>query len=104
MPSSNLPPEPDISKRTFGAPVVNNASLRRFELEVGGETAFLQYSFEANGFSLDHTHVPDSMRGKGMGAALVRAAMAEAKRRGWEATARCAFVEAFLKKHPEKPG
>ncbi len=80
--------------------VTNNTAQNRFEFHLNGETAFLEYSLQESGISLDHTHVPDALRGKGIGGILTRAAVAEAKNNGWNVTPRCEFVNAFLRKHP----
>ncbi len=81
------------------SPVVNNAALHRYELTADGGVAYLEYSMQEGRISLDHTYVPDIMRGKGAGAVLVRAALEEAKHNGWSIVPQCTFVAAFLRKH-----
>lgn len=81
------------------SPVVNNTALHRYELKAGGGVAYLEYSMQEGRISLDHTCVPDAMRGKGAGAVLVRAALEEARQNGWSITPKCTFVAAFLRKH-----
>lgn len=80
------------------SPVVNNTELHRYELKAGGAIACLEYSMQGGSISLDHTHVPDAMRGKGAGAILVRAALADAKQNRWSIIPKCTFVAAFLRK------
>jgi len=79
--------------------VVNNTALYRYELKADGEMACLEYSIQGTCMSLDHTYVPNAMRGKGAGAALVRVALEEARQKGWSITPKCTFVAAFLRKH-----
>lgn len=91
----------DFASGHQGGGVAHNPALHRFELNLNGETALLEYSLEGSCLNLDHTEVPDALRGKGAGGALVRAALAEAKERGWRVTPHCTFVSAFLRKHPD---
>lgn len=47
-----------------------------------------------------HTEVSKSLRGRGVAAVLVEAALAEARRRGWQVEARCSYVARYLERHP----
>lgn len=49
----------------------------------------------------DHTGVPDTFRGKGVGRALVEHMVADARARGFKIFALCPYVKAEWKKHPE---
>jgi hypothetical protein len=51
--------------------------------------------------SADHTGVPDSMRGTGMGLALVEAMIADARSSGFKVIPLCPYVAAQFKKHPD---
>lgn len=81
--------------------VIHNAEGQRFELLMREETAYLEYSRQGTNFSLDHTYVPDALRGLGVGGILVRAAVMEAKKQGWSIVPHCSFVVAYLQRHPE---
>ncbi|MDN5787054.1 GNAT family N-acetyltransferase [Pseudorhodobacter sp.] len=49
----------------------------------------------------DHTAVPDSMRGLGIGRALVDQLIADARAKGQRIVPLCPFVRAHAKKHRE---
>src|SRR5262245_58205080 len=55
--------------------VIDNSNLSRFELLIEGETAFLLYKRGALGLTLLHTEVPERLRRRGFGTALVKAAI-----------------------------
>jgi predicted GNAT family acetyltransferase len=82
-------------------PVTHDTALRRFEVLADGVLAFLSYTREGAAVVMDHTYVPDAFRGRGVGAALVRAALDEARRQNWSIVPRCSFVAAFIERNPE---
>ena len=49
-------------------------------------------------FTIDHTLVDDSLRGQGMAAKLVEAALAEIKNRGGKVQATCSYAVSYLEK------
>lgn len=81
--------------------VTDNTDLGRFEAEVDGATAFLEYRRQSGDLVLVHTEVPATLAGKGVGSVLAGGALDEARRRGLKVVAECEFVAAFVKRHPE---
>ena len=81
--------------------VVNNAEAGRFEVRLGDEVAFAEYRLLASGILFPHTLVPEVLEGKGVGGAMVRAAMAFARARGEKVIPVCPFVAGYIAKHPE---
>ena len=70
-----------------------------------GQAELLYGEFAEDVLDLQHTEVPPSGRGKGVGDALVRAALGYARERGARVMATCPFVQAWLRRHPgERPG
>ena len=64
--------------------------------------AELTYSrLSAQAIIIDHTGVPDAMRGTGAGAALVARAVADARAEGVKITPLCPFVAAQFRRHPD---
>jgi len=84
--------------------VLHNPTAQRFEMQVGGKVAFVGYSVEGNHVILEHTHVPETVRGRGVAAQLVRAALAHARQQGWNVTAHCTYAAEYLRRHPESAG
>ena len=67
----------------------------------GAPPAFLSYTFAGDRVIFEHTFVPDALRGQGLAAQLVRAALTEARRVGWKVVPACSYVASFIKRHPE---
>ena len=81
--------------------VENNQSNHRFELRVGEHVAFLTYRLSGATIHLNHTEVPEALRGQGMGDRLAHAALEYAREHGLTVAPICPFVQAYIKKHPE---
>ena len=50
---------------------------------------------------IDHTEVPDSLRGQGVGQALAIHAVEDARSGGWKIVPLCPFFRAQAVRHPE---
>ena len=83
------------------ATVTNNAAHNRYELEVDGHVAFIQYGLKPGVITLIHTEVPAELGGKGVGTVLVRGALDDVRRQGLKVVVRCSFIRAFMAKRPE---
>lgn len=81
--------------------VRDNAALSRFELDSGGVTAFVNYRLGDGVIALLHTETPVQARGRGLASQLVQGALQNIRARGLKIAPRCAFVRAYLAKHPE---
>lgn len=76
---------------------------RRFEARLSGldEIGFLDVTPTATAWTLGHTEVPRTIEGRGVGSALVRAALAHVRAEGAQVLPTCSFVLAYLRRHPE---
>jgi hypothetical protein len=81
--------------------VRHNPQSSRFEAEVEGRLARCDYRMHDGVMHLVHTEVPPALEGRGIGAALVRAALEHAVAEGLRVRPRCSFVSAYLARHPE---
>jgi predicted GNAT family acetyltransferase len=77
----------------------------RFFVPLEDGEAELRYApFGDDILDLQHTEVPPSGKGRGIGDALVRAALGYARERGLRVVATCPYVQAWLRRHPaERP-
>ena len=73
----------------------------RFEITLGGETAYLQYTRGPHELALIHTEVPASLSGRGLGSRLNRHALDIARTEGLRVTVVCPFVIGYVDRHPE---
>ena len=84
-------------------PVITDAPEReRYEARLDGELAgILEYYVEGDRIDLIHTEVLPVHEGQGVGSALVRFALDDARRRGLGLIATCPYVRSYLRRHPE---
>lgn len=83
-------------------PVVrDNPAGSRYELEVEGHVAFIQYALTGGVMTLIHTEVPPELGGRGVGTMLARGALDDVRRQGLKVVVRCSFIRAFMAKRPE---
>jgi len=74
----------------------------RYLVTIDGHTAEMTYSKAgASRIIIDHTGVPDALRGKGAGQALVQRAVEDARAAGIKIIPLCPFAKAQIEKHPE---
>ncbi|MFV0158968.1 N-acetyltransferase [Empedobacter falsenii] len=81
--------------------VVKNEKTVRFELNVDGFIAFIDYKQDDNVIKLIHTEVPDELGGRGVAAALVEKTLVYLEEHGNVLFPYCPYVFAYIKKHPE---
>jgi predicted GNAT family acetyltransferase len=82
--------------------VVHNAAEHRFEIRQGDALAKLEYEMRGSDtIDLVHTVVPASLEGGGYGSALAKAALEYARANGLRVIPTCAFVNAYVRRHPE---
>jgi predicted GNAT family acetyltransferase len=74
----------------------------RYELHFDGERlGLLSYRLADRVITHRHTEIDPSVGGRGLGSALARFALDDARRRGLTVIPRCPFVAAFIVRHPE---
>lgn len=82
-------------------PVVKNEEKSRFELDVDGHIAFIDYKETPSNVALIHTEAPEELAGTGAAAALVEKTLVYVQESGKKLLPYCPYVFAFIKKHPE---
>ncbi len=90
----------DTSGRTASA-VRDNPALQRFEMDVGGATAFANYRLAGGAVIITHTETPRALRGQGIASQLVEGALHLIQAKGEKVVAGCSFVVDYLEKHPQ---
>ncbi|MBP0448278.1 N-acetyltransferase [Kitasatospora sp. RG8] len=74
----------------------------RFEAWAGDTLAgFAEYMRSDHLVAYPHTLVERAFEGQGVGGALARAALDDARRRGLPVLATCPFIKAWMLRHPE---
>jgi predicted GNAT family acetyltransferase len=82
-------------------PVVDNTAAGRFEVVVDGQVGALMYRRHGERLVLVHTDVPDALSGRGIGGALVKAAIARAADADLTVVPICPFARRWLRQHPD---
>ena len=81
--------------------VRDNTEHQRFELDADGHIAFSNYQRSDGVLTVLHTEVPKALEGRGIGSALVRGLLENARAQGLKVHAVCPFVKAYLERHAE---
>jgi len=80
----------------------DRASGGRWTIVVDGHEAEMTFSRASPTLIIiDHTGVPDSLRGRGIGPALVERAVQDARREGFRIIPLCPFARAQFERHPD---
>lgn len=74
----------------------------RYVTNVEGHEAEITYSRTSPRLIIvDHTGVPDALRGRGVGQALSQYVVDDARKGGWKIIPLCPFFKAQAARHPE---
>lgn len=85
--------------------VISNDEVNsRFEVQTGGEMAFLAYRRMPGKLVLVHTEVPTEFAGHGIGSKLVRAGIEFARELGLMVVPLCPFATDYIRRHQEYVG
>lgn len=81
---------------------VEGESNGRYSVRIDGAEAEMTYSRPSETvIAIDHTEVPDAMRGRSVGQAMVQRAVEHARAEGRSIIPICSFVNAQFSRHPE---
>lgn len=81
--------------------VRHNTAAQRFEAEVDGALARADYKRQGDVMRMVHTEVPRALEGRGIAAALVRAAFDHARAQGLRIEPACSYVATYMRRHAE---
>lgn len=81
--------------------IANNPAENRFETRVEGSLCVLDYRLRGNVLQIDHVGVPVPVEGRGIAAALTRAAMDWARAQGMKVAPICTYAAAWVARHPD---
>jgi predicted GNAT family acetyltransferase len=81
--------------------VRHNTPEQRFEVVIDGALARADYRMHGNAMRIFHTEVPHHLEGRGIAAALVRAALEHARTEGLRVEPACSYVRGYMQRHPE---
>ncbi|MCQ1578124.1 GNAT family N-acetyltransferase [Streptomyces parvus] len=82
--------------------VTDNPDESRYEIFDGGERAgFVEYHRFRDEIAFLHTEIDPRFGGRGLGGALARSVLDEARKQELKVLPFCPFIRGWLRKHPE---
>lgn len=82
--------------------VTNNEARQRYELAAEDGIAVAYYEPRGSAIALTHTVVPQKLQGHGLASLLIKAALADIRKRGLKVVPDCPFVTHYIERHPEE--
>ena len=74
---------------------------KRFVINVDGKEVYVEYEMKDSKIDLDHTYTHPDLRGRGLAAQVVRAALEYAKENNFKVIPTCSYVRSFISKNDE---
>jgi hypothetical protein len=81
--------------------VIHNPAESRFEVQLDGETAMVEYMLHGSNISFTHTEVPPAYEGKGIANQMAQTALNYARDNHLRVNAVCPFIKLYIQRHPE---
>lgn len=82
-------------------PLVKNEDKKRFEIEIDGHFAFIDYKEFGSQMALVHTETEPELRGKGAATAVVEKMLTYHEDNNVMVLPFCPYIFAYIKKNPE---
>ena len=81
--------------------VIHEKENERFVIYVEGNEVYVEYKMRNDKIDLNHTFTHPALRGKGLAAHVVRAALEFAKENNMRVIPTCSYVQSFIAKNDE---
>ena len=81
--------------------IVHNENASRFEIQIDGQTALIDYRIEGDTMIFPHTLTPLTLRGRGIASKLTKHALDYAVEQGYKIKPLCWFVVRYVEQNPE---
>ena len=81
--------------------IVNNPEQKRFEVEIDGQLAMVQYIHAGSNIVFTHTEVPVELEGQGIAGAMAKVALDFARDNDLKVQPLCPFIKAYMQRHKE---
>lgn len=80
--------------------ITNNPAAHRYEATIGGELAgYSEYNLLSEAIMFTHTEVLPAFEGKGVGSAIAKHVLDEARAEGKHVIPVCQFIAGWIRKH-----
>lgn len=81
--------------------IVQNTDKKRFEVEIDGELAMVEYIAAGKNIIFTHTEVPVAFEGMGVGGALANHVLEYARDNELKVQPLCPFIKSYLMRHKD---
>lgn len=81
--------------------LIDNKENNRYEFQIDGKIAEIDYIKSDGEIYFVHTEVPASLGGKGVGSQLAEKALEDVDRQELRLVPLCPFIAGYIQKHPE---
>lgn len=81
--------------------VTHNEEKSRFEAEVEGQIAMVDYYRQDNVFVVTHTGVPSRLEGRGIAAAMTKSMLDYIRSNKYKVRPICSYTRMYIQRHPE---
>lgn len=81
--------------------ITHDVKNQKFFVIIDGLESYLGYVKTNDTLNLVHTFVPSVLRGKGIAAKLVEAALQNARKNAYKIIPSCSYVSNYIEQHPE---
>jgi predicted GNAT family acetyltransferase len=79
--------------------VIHEKENERFVIYAEGNEVYVEYTMRNNKIDLNHTYTNPALRGKGLAAQVVRAALEFARENNQKVIPTCSYVQSFIAKN-----
>ncbi|NLN25570.1 MAG: N-acetyltransferase [Bacteroidetes bacterium] len=81
--------------------VKDNKVKQRFEAEVDGYTAFIDYKIVKDVIDLIHTEVPKEIGGRGVAGEMTETVLMQIELLGYKVKPLCPYIKKYIERNPE---
>ncbi len=74
---------------------------QRFEIDLGGGVAEIDYRISGDTMAMYHTGVPPAYQGQGIAAIITEYALDWAKANGYKVNPLCSYIRIYIQRHPQ---
>ena len=79
--------------------VIHDKHKSQFIITIDNKEAYVDYNIEDNRMNLYHTYTDPELRGKGLAAKVVIAALQYARKNNLKVEPGCTYVQSFISRH-----
>jgi len=81
--------------------ILHDIEKQKFYVIIDNLESHLEYVKVDNVLNLNHTYVPDALRGKGIAGKIVKAALTYAEEKKLKIMPSCSYVAEYIRRHVE---